>query len=186
MTLTRRLQAAAACTILCWCKTTVAGPPLNMDDPGILEPGQWELILAAVQWGLDSGDLLEAPVLDASLGVSANSQVSFVLPYVIDNPFGEPGRSGLGFASVGYKWRFWSGEDSEWAIAPGLSFPVGHDLVERDSPDDVNVAGIPLLYSKTSGDWTFLGQLSWYRDSGGARAWDYAVSASRPLTPSTL
>jgi len=33
-----------------------AGPPLSIDDPGILAPGQWEIIAAATAASTDSED----------------------------------------------------------------------------------------------------------------------------------
>lgn len=48
---------------------TFAGPPLSIDDPGILAPGSVEAILAMQYTSTGAGDVLQAPLLDLSLGV---------------------------------------------------------------------------------------------------------------------
>ncbi len=55
-----------------------AGPPLSIDDPGILDPGKFEVILAATIETRPFGDSYEFPVLNISLGVSENIQVAVV------------------------------------------------------------------------------------------------------------
>jgi hypothetical protein len=164
---------------------TSAGPPLNIDDPGILEPGEWEVIFAASYFETEPIDVIEFPVLDISYGLTPDTQVSVTIPYVFEGRIGDTERSGLGFLALGYKWRFWSGDSSEWAIAPGISFLMDNDLIPRDSDEDVEIFNLPVLYARIIGDWTVMGQLKWFRESEGLTAWDYGVSASRALSDST-
>jgi hypothetical protein len=53
-----------------------------MDDPGILLPGQWEIIAAATQTSTDAGDVYQAPLLDVSLGlIEDRVQIALVVPF---------------------------------------------------------------------------------------------------------
>ena len=57
---------------------TFAGPPLTIDDPGILQPGGLEIILAADGAKTDAIKTYDFPVLDMSLGLTDNIQMSVV------------------------------------------------------------------------------------------------------------
>ena len=58
----------------------MAGPPLVTDDPGILDPGSWESILAISAEDRGGGSIYQLPVLDVSRGITRNTQLSFVVP----------------------------------------------------------------------------------------------------------
>ena len=162
-----------------------AGPPLVVDDPGILDPGAWEIILGLSIEGRPVGKLTQAPSLDFSLGVSPNSQLSFFLPRSVVNADQVKKRSGLGFASIGYKWRMLSTSAWELAVAANYDFLISHDLYRSNGPDDIEVLGLPLLVSHTHEDWTWYGQLGWHRVNDGTRFWDYGIALSHPLGAST-
>jgi len=158
-----------------------AGPPLVIDDPGILEPGTWEVILGYSVEDRSECKITQAPSLDASLGISSNSQLSFVLPRtVVDSGQGAT-ESGLGLASVGYKWRIASTPGWEWAIAANYDFLITHDLYRSKGPDDIRVLGLPLLVSHSKAEWTWYGQAGWHKVSDGTQFWDYGVALSHPL-----
>jgi hypothetical protein len=139
-----------------------AGPPLVVDDPGILDPGAWEVILGFSIEDRPVAKLTQAPSLDVSLGISPNSQLSFFLPRsVVDSDQGAK-ESGLGFASIGYKWRMVSTSTWELAVAANYDFLISHDLYRLNGPDDIEVFGLPILVSHTHEDWTWYGQLGWH------------------------
>ena len=162
-----------------------AGPPLVIDDPGSLDPGTWEVILGYSIEDRSDCKITHAPSLDVSLGISPNSQLSFYLPRsVVDSAQGAK-ESGLGLASVGYKWRIASTPEWEWAIAANYDFLVSHDLYRSKGPDDIRILSLPLLVSHTQGDWTWYGQAGWHKVSDGIRFWDYGVAVSHPLGTST-
>ena len=154
---------------------------MNIDDPGILEPRQWEVILAGARYSFRGFDITELPIVDASLGLSTNSQISFAIPYVFERINGQNDREGLGFATLGYKWRFYQTPSSEWAIAPAVSKLITHSLIGSNTDDDINIVSLPLLFSRAVGNWTLLGQVAWFRDSAGNSAWDYGVAAAHPF-----
>ena len=158
-----------------------AGPPLVIDDPGILDPGAWEVIFGFSIEDRPVARLTQAPSLDVSLGTSPNSQFSFFLPRSVVNAGPGPKKSGLGFASVGYKWRVFSTPAWEWAIAANYNFLIAHDLYRSNGPDDIRVLGLPLLVSHTNQDWTWYGQLGWHNVNDETRFWDYGLAVSHPL-----
>ena len=164
---------------------SIAGPPLVVDDPGILDPGAWEIILGYSIEDRPVGKLTRVPSLDVSLGISPNSQLSFFLPRsVVDEDMGAK-NSGLGFASIGYKWRMLSTPSWELAMAANYDFLISHDLYRSNGPDDIEVLGLPLLVSHTHENWTWYGQLGWHRVNDGTRFWDYGIAVSHPLGAST-
>lgn len=162
----------------------MAGPPLVTDDPGILEPGTWEIILAVSGEDRPAGRIIHAPALDVSLGISDNSQFSFLLPHMVVKPGDDDRLAGLAYASVGYKWRFISSPAWEWAIASNYTLPVSYAIISPDSHDDLRVLSLPLLVSRTCKDWTWNGQLGWNIASNGSRFWDYGISVGHPWTNS--
>ena len=163
---------------------SMAGPPLVTDDPGILDPGSWEIIIAITGEDRPSGIVTHAPLVDISLGLSTNTQISFYLPHHVTKPKNNTSQKGLGFASMGYKWRVLSTDNWEWAIASNYTFPVSHEIIREDGPDDIRVLGVPLLVSRSAGDWTWTAQMGWNVGSDGSRFWDYGVAVSHPLSDS--
>lgn len=162
-----------------------AGPPLIIDDPDILDPGELQFIIAADGQGTDSVDVFELPNLDLEVGITSRSELSIELPYTIENPAAASSRHGFGFASVGYKLQFLSTPNTQMAIEPGYSWLVTNSLLEGVSDDGSSVVSLPLLCSRRVGDVTVLSQLAWYRASGGDRAWDYGVAVMWPERGST-
>lgn len=160
-----------------------AGPPLAIDDPGILNPGQWEVIVAVDRAEFAGAAAYDLPVLDVSLGLTQNTQISAALSRAVVAVEEAPRRSGLGYASVGYKWRWYADDVSEWAIAVNYDFPASHQVFRRDTPDDLKVLSLPVLYARSLDDWTVLGQIAWVLGNDGSRAWDYGLALTHPLGP---
>ena len=158
-----------------------AGPPLAIDDPGILDPGAWELILAYSVEDRPSVNITHAPSVDISVGLGSNSQFSLFLPRTILDVDQIARETGAGLASIGYKWQFAAKRGWEWAVAVNYDFLVSHDLFPANGPDDIKVLGLPLLVSYTHGDWSWSGQLAWHRESDGVNFWDYGMPVSHPV-----
>ena len=161
--------------------STYAGPPLAIDDPGILEPGAWEVILAYSVEDRPSVKITHAPSLDVSVGVGANSQLSFFLPRTQLDIEQKEKESGFGLASIGYKWQFASTPEWAWAAGLNYGFLISHDLYPVRGPDDIEILSLPLLVSHTHGNWSWFGQVTWHRESGGLQFWDYGVAVSHPV-----
>lgn len=161
--------------------TCHAGPPLVIDDPGILDPGTWEVILGISIDDRPACKITQFPSLDISLGVSRDSQISFFIPRTVVNSDQKDKESGLGLASISYKWRMVSTPRWEWAVAANYNALISHDLYRKNGPDDIRILGLPLLFAHTSGDWTWNGQLGWNRISDGIKFWDYGLALSHPV-----
>lgn len=159
----------------------LAGPPLVTDDPGILDPGSWETILAVAGEDRGDGRVFQLPVLDISRGVTANTQLSLLLPHFVIKPDDADDDHGLTTASIGYKWRFHSSKYMEWAIAANYTLPIYHDFISEDGPGDVRVLSVPILTSWQRADWTWLAQAGWNTTGDGNRFWDYGLAVSHPL-----
>lgn len=157
-----------------------AGPPLVIDDPGILAPGAWEVILAYSVEDRPAVKITHAPSLDISVGVSSNSQLSFFLPRTKLDIEQHAKETGPGLASIGYKWQFASTSEWAWALGVNYGFLISHDLYPANGPDDIETLSLPLLFSHTHGNWSWFGQLAWHRLSDGLRFWDYGVAVSHP------
>lgn len=166
---------------VCLTPCSEAGPPLAIDDPGILDPGRWEVIVALTGHDRSTGKVMQAPSIDISRGISRNTQISFSLPRVSIKPDTGESKTGLAYASLGYKWRFFSSPTWELAIAPNFTLPVSHEIIRPNGPEDINLLGLPLLISHSAGDWTWLGQAGWNTGSEGVRFWDYGLAVSHPL-----
>lgn len=160
---------------------TFAGPPLVIDDPGILDPGAWEVIFGYSIEDRPAAKIKQAPSLDVSFGVSPNSQVSVFVPRVVETDQSGEKKSGLGFAAVGYKYRMLSTPAWELALAANYHFLVSHKLYPANGPDDVKALSLPVLASYTHEDWTWFAQLGWNIDNDGAQFWDYGLAVSHPL-----
>ena len=155
---------------------TFAGPPLTIDDPGILEPGGLEIILAADGAKTAAIKSYDFPVLDASLGLTENIQMSVVLPLQkIDEP-GQPSKTDLGYGEVGVKWRFFKNDSTEFAFAPAYVLPLNNASTIRGVIDDVRILNLPLLAGWELGDWSLLAQLAYAISSKSGNGWDYGVA----------
>ena len=122
-----------------------AGPPLSIEDPGILEPGQWEIITATTATSYDSTDIYQLPALDISVGVIAEKvQLSIAYPYVFVDPGTGESDSDFGNPEIGVKWRFYNSDGLQLAIAPGYSFGITRSVAEIGVGEDTGVAVLPL------------------------------------------
>lgn len=114
-----------AVLVVCKSSQVLAGPPLSIDDPGVLEPGRWEIIGATTLTSGSDGDYWQAPLLDVSLGVIEDHiQVGLVYPYAHADAGDERLRSDFGNAEIGVKWRFFKRERLQMAFAPYHAFGV--------------------------------------------------------------
>lgn len=171
--------------LFCFPSTGLGGAPLITDDPGILDPGSWEVITAMSAENRKSASVFHAPLLDMSLGVSSNSQISFSIPRTVLKLDGESEWSGPGVAALGYKWRFLESGNWEWAVAISYASVITRDLENAglDSPGNLS---LPVLAAWTGTHWTLNSQVTWNRSSDGEESWDYGFALMRPITLSTV
>ena len=116
-----------------------AGPPLIVDDAGILKPGQWETILAADAVKTDAIKTFDAPVLDVSYGLTDNTQMSVFLSRQHVEEHGKSRRSNFGYGEIGWKWRFYQNDSVGVAFGPAYSVPLSSDSTIRGIIDEIRV-----------------------------------------------
>ncbi len=159
----------------------LAGPPLSIDDPGILDPGQWEIIVAGAGQWRDSGDFYELPVLDVSYGLSENVQASAVVTRVESRPEGESRRSDFGAAQVAAKWRFVNSGPFQAAVSVLYEFNVRNGAVDRGVVEDTDTWAIPLDVEYAFSAWRIGAELAYAGVRGEEDEWGYGVAAYLPV-----
>jgi outer membrane receptor protein involved in Fe transport len=124
----------------------MAGPPLAIGDPGVLDPGRWEVITAVTASSIGEGHFYEAPLLDVSVGlIQDRLQVSATYPFGHADPEGDDDNWEFGNLELGATWRFWENEKLQLALAPSYSFGVTRRTAEQGIGDFGDVAALPLV-----------------------------------------
>lgn len=164
-----------ACLVLLFAANAHAGPPMQTEDTGFLDPGGWEYIVAVTGESRGSDDFLEVPGAEVTYGLSADAQATLALSRVELRAEGEARRSDLGYLLLGYKQRLWSNERVDFVVSPEYSFPVTSSGHDRGLYDDVRTLVLPLVASYGTGPWVLTGQLSYEMTSTGPNAWSYGA-----------
>ncbi len=100
----------------------IAGPPLSIDDPGILEVSQLEATISITATYGNEEEIYEIAALDVAYGIAENLQVFAVYPFFYMDPHNEPVESGFESMELGFKWRFYNSLYFQVAIAPNYAF----------------------------------------------------------------
>ena len=177
----RRRADMLATVLLVLPATAWPGPPMVGEDPGILEPGQWEIIAAMNGESRPSAESAQLPLLDVAYGLTPNTQISVVVPRQHVERQGESHSTGWGNGQIGYKWRFFSNGTVELAFAPLYSHPLDHGSTIRGLVEDVSVLNVPVVASLAVGEWTWNFQVGYAITSTSTNLWDYAVTLGHPL-----
>jgi len=164
----------------------LAGPPLAIDDPGILDPGQWEIIVAATMASTSEGEAYQAPLLDISYGLTPNTQVAASMPYVFVSPDDLDSTSEFGNLAIGYKWRFINNDRLQVAFAPGYAFGIRVSAALRGVGDETDILFLPLNLQYEIGDWSLNGEWGYVSLESGGDGWGYGGALSRPVGQRTV
>lgn len=182
-----RIYAAAAATCCLVTSSAVAGPPLFIDDPGVLDPGQWEIIVAtATAEEKGGGTATELPVLDVSLGLSENTQISAAYPYVVVDPEGASSESDFGNLEIGFKYRFYNSENLQIAFAPGYAFGISLTAATLGIGSDTPVTLLPLNLEYGLGDWTLSAELAYAAVQQDEDEFAFGGAIGYPIGPMQL
>ncbi len=168
-------------TVCVFLNAALAGPPLEIDDPGILDPGQWEIITAATMTSTNAGDVYEAPVLDVSYGVAKQVQVSAAFPYVFADPDDGSSESDFGNLEIGLKWRFVDEENLLIAVAPLYVFGVSASRAQRGIGNETDVFGLPFLLETNFGDWRLNASLAYEAVQSDRDSLAYGAALAHPF-----
>jgi hypothetical protein len=152
-----------------------AGPPLSLDDPGILPVGGWEANIALQAVSTDAGKWYQQPLLDASIGLGANTQAGVGIPYVSADPDQGPSRSDWGNLNVNAKWRFYDGDRLQLAVNPRYDFGVSDRRAAEGLGDAGDVLGLPVTMEYAAGGaWRLGAEVAREVVDGGEDGWFYA------------
>ena len=89
-----------------------AGPPFLANDPGTPGNANWEINLAEMHTVARGSGTFQVPQIDLNFGVGERIQLTYEIPYIVQDGAGQPGQTGWGNAFPGVKWRFLDhGED---------------------------------------------------------------------------
>ena len=171
---------ALVLAITLYAPSTMAGPPLSLEDPGILDQGQWEVITATTFPSTDSGDAWQAPLLDVSLGVVQDYvQIFAAYPYVYSDPDDGDSEWDFGNLETGIKWRFINTERLQVAVGGVYAFGVTRNTAEKGIGDDGDVAAlvVPVEYQLTD-KWRLNTSVGYASVEDGGDEWGYGAAVA--------
>lgn len=160
----------------------VAGPPLSIDDPDILEPGQFEVILAGTVEKGASERVWELPLVDLSFGLTPQVQLSAVASRIVLDPDDGSRKSDFGTGSIGLKWRFIEAAALQVSVAPFFETELREGAVERGVVEDVETWTLPVQGQYEFGSWRLNGELAYTAARGAMDEWAFGVAASWPVS----
>lgn len=166
--------------IFCASPKVLAGPPLSIDDPGVLDAWHWEIIGATTLTSGSDGDYWQAPVLDVSLGVIENYvQVGFVYPYAHADSGNGGTQSDFGNAEFGVKWRFFNNERVQMAFAPYHAFSVSARTAARGIGNESDATVLPINAEYRVDDrWSLNGEVRYVDVDNASNEWGYGVAVA--------
>jgi hypothetical protein len=81
-------------------------PPLLTNDPGTPGNGNWEINLGVMQTLRQNQDVFQLPQIDVNFGLGDRIQLTYEIPFVLQNVTGQPTQTGWSNNTFGLKWRF--------------------------------------------------------------------------------
>jgi hypothetical protein len=158
----------------------LAGPPLSIDDPGVLDAWHWEIIGATTLTSSSGGDYWQAPLLDISLGVLQDYvQVGFVYPYAHADSGNGGTQSDFGNAEFGVKWRFFKNERLQMAFAPYHAFGVSSRTAASGIGNESDATVLPINAEYRLDDrWTLNGEVRYVGVDSASNEWGYGAAVA--------
>jgi len=145
---------------------TPQSPPLEIDDPGVPDKGEYEINLmtrADYAKAARRVDLLSVDanygVLPAIAGYKLPTQIKIEFPVAAGREAGEPLRVGLGAARIGVKVNFYGDERRGISVSvyPQVEFPTpGGGGVEKGLAESGQTLILPLLVARELHELTFV------------------------------
>lgn len=158
-----------------------AGPPLSIDDPGILDPGKFEIIVAGASASRESGDELLLPIVDVSYGWSPDIQLAFVATRAVTDPDGGERKSDFGPAAAGVKWRFLNQERLQMSLAPFFEFLPRDGAADREVAEDLNAWVLPMQLQYEFTNWRLNTEVGYILEHDAGDAWKFGAAAAYPV-----
>lgn len=136
---------------------TPQSPPLDTDDPGVPEKGEYEINLtihADLSGHRKAFDLLFVDanygLLPKVMGRELPTQLKFEIPVAGATDIDQAFTTGMGAAKVGMKFNFYNSEHEalQMSFYPQLEFGVGSGPIEKGLAEPGQTLIFPLLVSK--------------------------------------
>ena len=159
----------------------ISGPPLSIDDPGVLDPGQWEIIGAVTGASSKSAYVYEAPLIDVSYGLTPKTQLGVTVPFAHANVEGEEVDRAFSNLAFGFKWQFASTETYQVAFAPAYTLGISAAAARRGVGDDTDILFLPVNFEYAVGNWTVNGEFGYASVQNGIDALGYGAAFGHPL-----
>jgi len=146
---------------------TPQSPPLETDDPGVPDKGEYEINLSLQADVSKEENTVDVLFVDANYGLLPKiaghelpTQLKFEFPVRAANEGGDPYTFGIGAAEFGVKLNFYNDERSGLSVSvyPQLEFQTpGADSVQKGLADPGQTLVLPLLVAKQFHYFTFDG-----------------------------
>src|ERR1700674_5973672 len=134
---------------------TPQSPPLEVDDPGVPDKGEYEINVSTQGDFSNHLRTLDFVLVDANygtlpkiLGHDLPTQVKFEFPLAGAKEHGDPFKVGIGAAQFGLKFNFYNNEHNGVSLSfyPQIEFSVpGTSAVEKNLADAGQTVVLPLL-----------------------------------------
>ena len=132
----------------------LAGPPLSIDDPGVLAAWHWEIIGATTLTSSSGGDYWQARRLQIGSGLLGNTE-------------------------FGVKWRFLKNESLQMAFAPYHAFGVSTRTAARGIGDEHDATVLPINAEYRVNDrWTLNGEVRYVIVDNASNEWGYGAAVA--------
>ena len=130
----------------------------------------------------DAGDKAsEVPVLDLSLGLSENTQISAAYPYVVAELADGTSESDFANLVLGFKWRFMNTDALQMSFAPAYAFGISVTAATLGVGDDTPIRFLPVNLEYGFGNWTLNAELGYASIKQAPDEWAYGAAIGHPI-----
>ncbi len=174
---------------------TPQSPPLEVDDPGVPDKGQYEINIGPQVDSSKPLGIFDFVLIDANYGVLPRifghqlpTQVKFEFPLAGAKAQGDPFKVGVGAAQFGLKFNFYDNEHTglSFSFYPQVEFAIpGTRAVEKKLVDPGQTLFFPLLAEKEFRHVTLVANFGVYQpinDSGRATTGTVGLGLGRAIT----
>lgn len=163
----------------------VALPAAATEDTDMLGAGHWEINLGAAQEHHAGSRERALPAIDASYGLGDQLQLLIAQPFINASEGSEGGKSGLGAATAGLKWRWLDAPEQGYTLGwyPRLTWsPSGSSAARGVAPQGHSLV-LPLLAGFRSGDTGWFAELGRNLVQRGPDEWRVGVKVMKQCLP---
>lgn len=160
-----------------------AGPPFLTNDPGTPGNANWETNLGSMQTIVRATSSYQLPQIDLNFGAGDRVQLTYEIPYVVQETSGQPGQTGWTNAIPGIKWRFLDqGEDGlQMSFFPQAEM----NGTDHSLQAGIAVAGprylLPLEAARKAGPVELDVEVGYFLPGNGPKERIIGFAAGRPL-----